>query len=526
MGMGYNKPVATKANLSKKQSVVALSVSTMWSKVFGFFREMLTAFYFGAGVIKDAFNVSQAIPSRIGSAFFGAINSSLVPYLIHLRTDEGEEAFWRAYSSIYRWLVTLLLVFTAFMMILPQPFIAILAPGFYKDPQRLSLTVFFIRFTALIFLFQVLSSMQITLLQIFENFLPQIGINLFASASGVLVLALAGILHGATPTTLALSALTTGFVTFGIAYYTALPYKANFKPSGLWNEYVSDYLKFLLPVLAGQVIVISFTLVDQLMASFLPVGNISALNYASLLYNLPITLFAGPITSVLYPAISNASANMDWSEQARTVGRGIQLIWLIVLPSAVGLAALSLPIVKLVYMRGAFDITAATLTSGALFFYALGVPFLGVQSLLAMVFLAEKDNITPLKRNIFGIALNAFLNYFFGIRLHMNAAGFAIGTAISWTILCLWLYVSWAHRHNIRIWNILKALWKSTAASLLMLGVILLWQRYLPYEGLHLILLIAAAALVYFASLLLLRDENMKDLTKQALNKVRSYLKR
>jgi len=77
------------------------------------------------------------------------------------------------------------------MMIVPQPFIAILAPGFYNDPQRLSLTMFFIRFTALIFLFQVLSSMQITLLQIFENFLPQIGINLFASASGVLVLALA-----------------------------------------------------------------------------------------------------------------------------------------------------------------------------------------------------------------------------------------------------------------------------------------------------------------------------------------------
>jgi len=526
MGMGYNKPVAIKVNLSKKQSVVALSVSTMWSKVFGFFREMLTAFYFGAGVVKDAFNVSQAIPSRIGSAFFGAINSSLVPYLIHLRTDEGEEAFWKAYYSIYRWLVTLLLVFTALMMILPQPFIAILAPGFYNDPQRLSLTMFFIRFTALIFLFQVLSSMQITLLQIFENFLPQIGINLFSSASGVLVLALAGVLHGATPTTLAISALTTGFVTFGIAYWTALPYKANLKSSGLWNKYVSDYLKFLLPVLAGQVIVISFTLVDQLIASFLPVGNISALNYASLLYNLPITLFAVPITSVLYPTISNASANMDWSEQARTVGRGIQLIWLIVLPSAVGLATLSLPIVKLVYMRGAFDITAATLTSGALLFYALGIPFLGVQNLLAMVFLAEKDNITPLKRNIFGIALNAFLDYLFGIRLHMNAAGFAIGTAISWTVLCLWLYVSWAHRHNIRIWDILKALWKSTAASLLMLGVILLWQCYLPFEGLHLILLILVAALAYFGGLLLLKDENIQDLVGMALNTIKKHTRR
>jgi len=175
-------------------------------------------------------------------------------------------------------------------------------------------------------------------------------------------------------------------------------------------------------------------------------------------------------------------------------------------------------------MCGAFDITAATLTSGALLFYALGIPFLSLQNLLAIVFLSEKDNITPLKRNIFGIVLNAFLNYFFGIRLHMNAAGFAIGTAISWTVLCLWLYVSWARRHQIRTWGIVKALWKSTAAAVLMLVVILLWKLYLPYEGLHLIVLIVVAALVYFAGLLVLKDENMQDLTKQAINKIRKRL--
>jgi len=386
--------------------------------------------------------------------------------------------------------------------------------------------MFFIRFTALIFLFQVLSSMQITLLQIFENFLPQIGINLFASASGVLVLALAGALHGATPTALALSALTTGFATFAIAYYMSLPYRTNLKPSGLWNRYVSDYLKFLLPILAGQVVIISFTLVDQLMASFLPVGNISALNYASLLYNLPITLFAVPITSVLYPAISSASAKMDWPEQASAVSRGIQLIWLIVLPSAVGLASLALPIVKLVYMHGAFDIAAATLTSGALLFYALGIPFLGLQNLLAIVFLSEKDNITPLKRNIFGIALNAFLNYLFGIRFHMNAAGFAIGTAISWNVLCLWLYMSWARRHQIRTLGIVKSLWKSTASAVLMLAIVLLWRLYLPYESLHLILLILVAALAYFGGLLLLKDENIQVLMGMALNTIKKHTRR
>jgi len=103
----------------------------------------------------------------------------------------------------------------------------------------------------------------------------------------------------------------------------------------------------------------------------------------------------------------------------------------------------------------------------------------------------------------------------------MNATGFAIGTAISWTVLCLWLYTSWARRHQIRTWGIVKALWKSTAAAVLMLVVILVWKLYLPYEGLHLIVLIAVAVLVYFAGLLLLRDESMQDLTKQSIYRIR-----
>jgi len=80
---------------------------------------------------------------------------------------------------------------------------------------------------------------------------------------------------------------------------------------------------------------------------------------------------------------------------------------------------------------------------------------LGLQNLLAIVFLSEKDNITPLKRT-FRHSIECFSELFFGIRLHMNAAGFAIGTAISWTVLCLWLYMSWARRHQIRTWGIVK----------------------------------------------------------------------
>jgi len=58
-----------------------------------------------------------------------------------------------------------------------------------------------------------------------------------------------------------------------------------------------------------------------------------------------------------------------------------------------------------------------------------------------------------------------------------------------------------------------------------MLLVILVWKLYLPYEGLNLIVLIVVAALVYFAGLLLLKDENMQDLLGMALKKVKKYTK-
>jgi len=71
--------------------------------------------------------------------------------------------------------------------------------------------------------------------------------------------------------------------------------------------------------------------------------------------------------------------------------------------------------------------------------------------------------------------------------------------------------------------GIIKALWKSTAAAVLMLVVILVWKLYLPYEGLHLIAN-SGSSTGLFAGLLLLRDENTQDLTKQVLNKLGNVL--
>ncbi|NPV88145.1 oligosaccharide flippase family protein [Coprothermobacteraceae bacterium] len=494
------------ANLSRKKSVILLTISTTWSKLFGFLREMITAYYFGAGVVKDAFSVSQAIPSRLGSSVYSAVNSSLLPYLIHLKEEEGEDAFWHAYSSVYRWLLAILIGFVCALLLFPSAFVAVMAPGFYKDPQRLGLTIYLIRFTAVVFLLQVLSSMQVTLMQIFNNFLPQIVIQFTSSPAGVLVLAVAGLAHRATPTALAISALASGIVMFSVAYFYAFPLKGRFGTAKIWDAHVVGFVKFLTPVLTGELMVISYTLVDQLMASYLPVGNISALNYSSLLYNLPVTLFAVPIVNVMYPSLSSASAQNDLERLRHSFMNGFRMIWAIVLPAASGLAILSFPIVALVYMRGAFDLSAAQLVARTLLFYSLGVPFLALQVLLGVAFLSEKDNVTPLRARIVGLFLNGTLNYLFGFVFKMYAPGFALGTAVTWAVIFLLMEWKWSVRHQIKLIEILRDSYRPFLGVLVMAVALTVWMHFIPYQGLWLILAIVFGATTYGLSLLILKE--------------------
>jgi putative peptidoglycan lipid II flippase len=83
------------------------------------------------------------------------------------------------------------------------------------------------------------------------------------------------------------------------------------------------------------------------------------------------------------------------------------------LPLGALMVALAVPIVALIYERGAFDDGAATLVGQLLMAYGIGMPAYLARDVLVRVFYALGDGVTPFRWSLAGIGLNAIFCWMF-----------------------------------------------------------------------------------------------------------------
>jgi len=114
------------------------------------------------------------------------------------------------------------------------------------------------------------------------------------------------------------------------------------------------------------------------------------------------------------------------------VRRTVGLLVYIVVPSAVGIIVLATPIVRLLFQRGAFDATATVITASCVQMYALGLVFQSVQPMLAKVFYAFKNTVTPLFISLGIVGANMAGNII--LSRYLGAAGIALATTITVTL--------------------------------------------------------------------------------------------
>ena len=93
----------------------------------------------------------------------------------------------------------------------------------------------------------------------------------------------------------------------------------------------------------------------------------------------------------------------------------------------------STEIVSVLYGRGAFGQEAIVLTSGALFYYSIGMVFRGIEQTYTRAFYAIHNTRTPMQISFFAIFLNIVLNLFFYLFTNMGAGGLALATSLTMT---------------------------------------------------------------------------------------------
>ena len=430
------------------KSIAAVGGFTMVSRVTGFVRDVLIARFLGAGMLADAFFVAFKLPNLFRSLFAeGAFNVAFVPLFSELLETKNREKALKFAEEAFSALFYVVLFFTAVMEIF-MPFVVIAqAPGFLNDPEKTHAAVVMSRITFPYLLLVSLNSLQSGMLN---------SVGKFAAAAltpTLLNLTMIAALFAFTPLFAGnhAYALSAGVTVAGVFQLLWLVWhtRRSGMPLGLLSlkrvvknrsEEVALLLKRVLPGVFGSGIYQINLFLDTLFVSFLSTGAVSWLYYANRLYQLPVGIIGAAIGTVLLPVLSRQLKSGDEDAARDSMNRAMETALLLSLPSAAGLIALDVPIIAVLFERGAFTAAASVKTGVALSAYAAGLPAYILTKALAPAFYARGDTSTPVR--IAATALASYILLCLCLLPVMSYLGIALATGIvAWINVFQYLFL-------------------------------------------------------------------------------------
>jgi len=469
--------LTAKEGLLKAAGIVA--VLSVISKFLGFAREASLAAVFGATYATDAYLMGQTVPVVIFSAVSAALGSTFIPVFSQVRQVHGRDAAHKMVSSVINATFLLAVAFIAIGEFFAGPLTRLVAPGFKGEVYALTVSMTRIMFPMV--LFQALSGLLTGMLQADDNFavpaVASLAYNITIIGSILLLGPKFGIPAVGAGTVVAIAAQ----VVFKLPAIARTGYRwspiLNLNDPGL-RRMGALIGPVLLATFAGQ----ASTLVNRILVSGLAEGSLAALNYATRLMGLVPGVVGTSIITVMYPTLSRLSAADDWQRYSKAFSESIKMISFILVPAAVGMAVLRVPIVRIVFERGAFDSEATQATAWALLFLSPAVALFTLRDMTNRAFYALQDTTSPMVVSIFSAGINIVLNIVLvgplaqgGLALANTLSG-AFGAGVLLWILKNKLRKTGSSSVSLGGKAILDSLWRVMLASGIM-GVVV-WFTY------------------------------------------------
>lgn len=483
-------------SLRKNASIATLAV--MGSRVMGLVREMVFAFFFGAGPALDAFIAAFRIPNLLRDLFAeGALSSSFVAIFSKKLATEGDEEAFKLASRVFSFVWILMAVISLLGIIFSPQIVHVVASGF--TGEKFELTVLLNRILFPFILFVSLAAIAMGMLNAKGKFaLPQSASTFFNITSIVTGLLTAYFLAPEfiggvarhliykTPAPagdwvslsrammgMAIGSLLGGLVQW-IVQMPAL-FRLGYRPHFLmgWTDPAfKQVIRLTIPAIIGGAAVQVNVLVNTNFASYLADGSISWLNYAFRLMQFPIGVFGVAVASATTPVLARFLALNDLESFRKTLRESSQLAMFLCIPSALGLMALARPIMALIYEHGQFTAQDTTQAAYALMAYSTGLVAYALVKIYQPAFLAFNDSRTPMLISLGSIVTNLILNGVFVFVFHFHHWGLALGTSLVALANAALLSILFRERLP-KIWNrdLVVQLTKILAASILAVGL-------------------------------------------------------
>jgi putative peptidoglycan lipid II flippase len=414
--------VATHRRLVSAAAVIA--TGNVLSRGLGLVRDVVIASTFGATAGTDAFVLARTLPTILYDLLVGTVSTAaFVPVFVQHARDDRQ--FWRLVGAIFSLAALAFVTLAALLALFAEPLVALIGSGFPSDEQR-ALAVTLMRIALVSVVLQGLAGVLTSALYAHQRFaLPAFATATYNVGIIVGVIALAPVLG--------VPALAVGLVLGALAQFLL-------QASGLrdfWRAYrpridLSDpairrILRLAGTVAAGLVVTIVGQLVDRNLASHLSEGAISSMEYATRVIQFPLGIVGLAISFAILPTLSrfNDPSAESLAGYREALLFGLKLVLLLMLPAFAILAALSQPMIAVIYERNAFS-PADTLRTAAIFVaYSPQLPLTGIDYLLINAFYARQNARTPVVVGVVCVLI------YLGVALSLIAPFGAVGLALA-----------------------------------------------------------------------------------------------
>jgi len=384
-------------SMARATGVIALG--NIASRVLGLARETMLSTLFGAGAAVDAFNLAIIVPRSLYDLLIGGhVNSALVPVLSEYAAEEGDRRdLWALVSALLGIVVVTLSALVLVLELLAPQVIGVVASS-EASPEVIAQATDLLRVTAPALMFLSLFAVLSGLLYALRRFTwPAFASTVFNGT----ILLVTVLLYGQ----LGITAAAVGWLV-GAGVQLALqapglrdaPLRVRVR-GALEHPGVRRIGLLYLPVMASLALdVLVNRPFSYNLASSTGEGSISYMTWATTLIQFPQGLVALAISVAILPTLSRQAADRadgGLRQFKTTLGQGLRLAIVLIIPATVGLFVLAEPVVALIFQHGKFDAVDTATTTLALRLYLLGLPFAAVDLLLVFAFYARQNTLTP-----------------------------------------------------------------------------------------------------------------------------------
>ena len=391
-------------------STSTFSFFTLISRILGYARDILIAIFLGTSLFADVFFVAFRLPNTFRRLFAeGTFNAAFIPSYAGELAQNKEQADNFA-RNVFNLLFIILLFFVLLAEIFMPQLIYLIAPGFYKDPEKLSLAVDLSRITFPFLFFICLASFFSAILNSYNKFAVAAAAPIILNIVLIGSLFVSQWLNTSEVITLSYAVSFSGLLQLLILLFFV---RKNFRPILSIKIKINAKIKFFFQKLGPSIFSSGVTqiniLVGTIIASF-QAGAVSYLYYADRVYQINLAVAGIAIGTVMLPELSKYIKNNNYDMAINLQNRALELCLFLSIPAAVALILASEQITTSLFGYGSFNIESVKNTAIALTFFAFGVPAFSILKIFSNLFFARNDTRLPFYLSVVSVIINILIS--------------------------------------------------------------------------------------------------------------------